>query len=56
MKKILINDLLRITEGEIYNVRLKLNVDNGYTDPLEEYKQDPDLINIQWFLWHRDRR
>lgn len=56
MKKILINDLLRIPEGDIYNVRLKLNVDNGYTDPLEEYKQDPDLINIQWFLWHRDRR
>ena len=56
MKKILINDLLRIPEDDIYNVRLKLNVDNGYTDPLEEYKQDPDIVNTQWFLWHKERR
>ena len=33
MKKILINDLLRIPDAEISNVRLKLNIDNGYTDP-----------------------
>lgn len=56
MKKILINDLLRIPQDEIHNVRLKFNVYNGHTDPLEVYKQDPDRINIQWFLWHKDRR
>ena len=33
MKKILINDLLRIPNDEIHNVRLKLNVYDGDTDP-----------------------
>lgn len=56
MKKILINDLLRIPKNQVDNVRLKLNVDNGKKDPLDEYKQNPDLINVQWFLWHKDRR
>ncbi|MDO4202946.1 MAG: hypothetical protein Q4D07_00375 [Selenomonadaceae bacterium] len=56
MKKILINDLLRIPDSEIPNVRIKLNIDNGYTDPLEEYKANPDLVNINWFLWHNKRR
>lgn len=56
MKKIKINDLLRIPDTEVSNVRLKLNVDNGYTDPLEEYKRNPDKINVDWFLWHKERR
>lgn len=56
MKKILINDLLRIPNDEIHNVRLKLNVYDGDTDPLEEYKQDADLINVQWLLWHKNKR
>ena len=52
MKKILINDLLGIKDEDISNVRIKLNIDNGYTDPLEEYKQDPDKENSNeddWF-------
>lgn len=56
MKKILINDLLRIPENEMYNVRIKANVFNGTTDPLEEYKQDPEYVNTEWFLWHKKRR
>lgn len=56
MKKIYLNDILKITSTDINNSRLKLNIDNGYTDPLEEYKNDPDQININWFLWHNQRR
>ena len=56
MDKILINDLLNIPDSDIGNTRLKLNVFNGNTDPLEEYKKDPDKINIEWFLWHNQRR
>ena len=56
MKKILINDLLRIPANETHNTRVKLNVHDGYTDPLEGYKQNPDLINVQWFLAHKNRR
>lgn len=49
MDKILINDLLRLSAHDISNTRLKLNVFNGNTDPLEEYKKDPDKINTEWF-------
>lgn len=56
MDKILINDLLNIPDSDIDNTRLKLNVFNGNTDPLEEYKRNPDKINIEWFLWHNQRR
>lgn len=56
MKRIMINDLLGIPESDVSNARIKLNVDNGYTDPLEEYKSDPDKININWLLWHNKRR
>lgn len=56
MEKILINDLLQFTKKEIDNCRLKLNVFNGNADPLEEYKKHPDKINIDWFLWHKERR
>lgn len=50
MDRILINDLLKIPDCDIGKTRLKLNVFNGNTDPLEEYKRDPDKINIEWFL------
>lgn len=49
MEKILINDLLNIPDCEIGNARLNLNVFNGNTNPLEEYKKNPDKINIDWF-------
>lgn len=56
MQRILINDLLQLSEEDIINTRLKLNIFNGRTNPLEEYKKDPDKINSNWFLWHKKRR
>lgn len=56
MDKILINDLLQIPSCDIGRTRLKLNVFNGDTDPLEEYKSNPDKINVDWLLWHKERR
>lgn len=56
MKKIYLNDILKISPTEVDNTKLKLNIDNGFTDPLEEYKNNPDKINIDWFLWHNQRR
>lgn len=52
----MINDILQIPNNEVRNVRMKLNIDNGYTDPLEEYKSNPDKINADWFLWHNTKR
>ena len=56
MKKILLNDLLRIPSEELWNVRVKLNISNGVTDPLDEYKNNPNLVNTTWFLCHKERR
>lgn len=56
MAKIMLNDLLRFDAAEVPNVRVKFNIYNGYDDPLDLYKTNPDEVNITWFLWHDDRR
>lgn len=52
----MLNDLLQFSPGEIPSVRVKFNIWNGSHDPLELYKEDPDMVNTQWFLWHDERR
>lgn len=56
MDKILLNDILQINQAEIENTRIKFNIYNGYTDPLELYKENPEQVNTTWFLWHDSRR
>lgn len=56
MAKIMLNDLLRFDAAEVPNVRVKFNISNGYDDPLDLYKTNPDEVNVTWFLWHDDRR
>lgn len=56
MDKILLNDILQIGQAEIKNTRIKFNIYNGYTDPLELYKENPEQVNTMWFLWHDSRR
>ena len=56
MAKIMLNDLLRFDAAEVPNVRVKFNIYNGYDDPLDLYKTNPDEVNVIWFLWHDDRR
>lgn len=56
MDKILLNDILSISQDEIENTRIKFNIHDGDTDPLESYKQDPEEVNTTWFLWHESRR
>ena len=52
----MLNDLLRFDTAEVPNVRVKFNIYNGYDDPLDLYKTNPDEVNVTWFLWHDDRR
>lgn len=54
--KIMLNDLLRFSPGEVPGVRVKFNIYDGFSDPLDLYKEDPDKVNVQWFLWHDERR
>lgn len=56
MNKILINDILNFGNEEISNVKIKFNIHNGHSDPLDLYKQNPDEVNVGWFLWHEKRR
>lgn len=56
MNKILLNDILNISPEEIENTKIKFNIFNGYTDPLELYKENPEKVNTTWFLWHDKRR
>ena len=56
MAKIMLNDLLHFDDAEVPNVRVKFNISNGYDDPLDLYKTNPDEVNVTWFLWHDDRR
>lgn len=56
MKKILINDILNLSDVEIENTRIKFNIYNGYHDPMDLYKENPDIVNNDWFLWQDERR
>ena len=56
MAKIMLNDLLHFDAAEVPNVLVKFNISNGYDDPLDLYKTNPDEVNVTWFLWHDDRR
>lgn len=56
MNKILLNDILNIDCQDVENTRIKFNIYNGHTDPLELYKENPEQVNTTWFLWHDSRR
>ena len=56
MDRILLNDILNISREEIDNTRIKFNINDGDTDPLELYKENPEKVNTTWFLWHDSRR
>lgn len=51
MKEIQLTDIFNFTEDEKKIVKIKLNIWNGYTSPLDEYKNDPDIVNNNWFLY-----
>ena len=40
-----LNDLLHLTDEQASKAKVKFNRDNGYDDPIDIYKSNPDLIN-----------
>lgn len=52
MKKIILQDLINLSDEEIKRSKIKFNKWNGYNDPLEIYKKNPEDINTNWLLWH----
>ncbi|MDY0143705.1 MAG: GIY-YIG nuclease family protein [Bacteroidales bacterium] len=54
--KILLNDLLNLSEEELAKSKIKFNQWNGYDNPMEEYKKNPEKINSQWLFWRTEQR
>jgi hypothetical protein len=51
MAEIKLNDLLKLTDEEIARVRIRLNRDNGVTDPIDEFKKNPQTL-LTWNYWN----
>lgn len=51
-----LNDLLHLTDEQASKAKVKFNRDNGYDDPIDIYKSNPDLINKQWLYWRNKNR
>lgn len=45
MSQIKLNDLLGFTEEEMSHVKIKFNQSNGFVDPMEVFKQNPEEVN-----------
>ena len=56
MPKITLNDLLNIKPKDYANTRIKFNQHNGTHDPMDLYLQNPDIVNVRWFLWRSQRK
>ncbi|WP_018143803.1 GIY-YIG nuclease family protein [Alloscardovia criceti] len=46
-----LNDLLRLTEEQASIAKVRFNKYNGYENPIDIFKSNPDLINKQWLYW-----
>ena len=56
MEGILLKDLLRFSDSELPNVKIKFNQHNGNDDPMELYRNNPDIVNTQWLFWNEKKR
>jgi len=51
-----LNDILHLSNEELNNTKIRFNQWNGETDPMDEYKRDPDMINNRWLFWRSKQR
>lgn len=51
MSALYLNNLLRFTEEEMANVKIRFNQFDGEDDPLDLYIRDPETVNTRFFLW-----
>lgn len=56
MEQMLPNDLLGIEGQEFENAKVKFNQHNSWENSLDLYQSDPEIVNTQWFLWHKKQR
>ena len=48
------NDLLQMDNFD--NVKIKFNKFNGKVNPLDEFKNHPEVVNNQWLFWRTTQR
>lgn len=51
-----IDDLLRISDEDATNVKVKFNQNDGNENPMELYLSDPEIVNSQWLFWRNKQR
>lgn len=56
MKKILLDDILRISAQQAADVKVRFSQYNGSEDPMELYLRDPEVVNTQWLFWRTRQR
>ena len=56
MKEILLKNLLNFTDKELSSVKVRFNQYNGTDDPMDAYKNNPDVVNTQWLFWNTKKR
>ncbi len=56
MDSILLKDLLRFSEDELPDVKIKFNQHDGQDDPMELYRNNPEIVNTQWLFWNKQQR
>lgn len=56
MNKLYLNQLLQISNDDIHKVKVRFNQSNSSEDPMELYKQNPDIVNNRWLFWRTKTR
>ena len=56
MEGLLLKDLLRFSEEELPNVKIKFNQHDGSDDPMDLYKRNPEIVNTEWLFWNEKMR
>lgn len=56
MSQIKIDDLLKISDSDQNNVKVKFNQSDGTNEPMELYLNDPNIVNSQWLFWRNKKR
>lgn len=51
-----LNDILKLSNEQIDKAKVKFNIHNGYDNPIELYKNNPNIINKEWLYWREQKR
>lgn len=55
MGEIMLDDLLRFSAAGLDDVKIKFNQWNGSKDPMELYKENPEIVNTDWLFAKKQR-